>query len=406
MVLLRASVDSQPKHCVFHRICRSFVQDWWKSAPFWCLKQAMDNAARHIVICLHDFYRGGTERVALGMARHWLARGRKVTILCGSRQGGLEDGLDSGVEVVVLSPPIARGAFSRIRLAQAMARKLAQIGPDLIFLPGNFHFPLIPALGKVRARAALVAKLSNPAVPSGAFAFAVRWYLARISPHIDGFAAMNRGLQQEMLAVTPEVPVAMLYDPVCFADAPQTRKAASATKEIVWAGRFEPQKDVPLALQTVAALADRMPVRLTLLGDGRLRPAMEAMAQRLGLEGKVRFMGHVPSIDAYLRSADALLVSSVYEGGPAVALEALAQGVPVVSTPCSALLREVMTIPEAGRIVDHRSAEALADALGQVLAAPRPEAAQLHALVGHLAPDACADAYLAWFDTRVASRRG
>jgi hypothetical protein len=50
----------------------------------------MEKAA-HILICFHDFNRGGTERIAIGMAKRWADQGRRVTILCGARMGGLED---------------------------------------------------------------------------------------------------------------------------------------------------------------------------------------------------------------------------------------------------------------------------------------------------------------------------
>ena len=45
--------------------------------------------AQRILICLHDFSRGGTERIALGLAASWSEAGREVTILCGNLDGGL-----------------------------------------------------------------------------------------------------------------------------------------------------------------------------------------------------------------------------------------------------------------------------------------------------------------------------
>src|ERR1700748_2121440 len=95
--------------------------------------------ARRILICLHDFHRGGTERIALGLARAWTDLGRDVTILCGSSEGGLREEVDSHVRVVALEPPVRRGLFSRFHLARAMAQRLDDLRPDLIFLPGNFH---------------------------------------------------------------------------------------------------------------------------------------------------------------------------------------------------------------------------------------------------------------------------
>ena len=365
----------------------------------------MTDRANHILICFHDFNRGGTERIALGMARRWIDQGRRVTILCGARMGGLEDTVDPRIEVVELDPPLSRSLTSRLRLGPAMAPYVERLKPDVIFLPGNFHFPLIPALAKVRGHGALVAKISNPAVPKGIVAGPVRALLRRFARHLDGFAAMNKGLEAEIRAIAPWVNVSTLYDPVYLAEteAPSPRPAKERL-EMLWAGRFEPQKDAPLALRTIAALNRLAPARLTMLGEGYLRPRIEKMAAAMGLGDKVRFMGHVPAIDPFLRDADALYVSSTFEGGPAVAVEALAHGVPVVSTDCSHFLRDIMTIPEAGRIVPSRQPDQLAQALLAVAQSDRPAPSVLRPLIAHLAADPCADAYLAWFDQVVHDR--
>jgi glycosyltransferase involved in cell wall biosynthesis len=112
-------------------------------------------------------------------------------------------------------------------------------------------------------------------------------------------------------------------------------------------------------------------------------------------------VGHVREIEPYLAQADALLITSRYEGGPAVAVEALAAGLPVVSTDCSFLLRDLLATPQAGRIVVSRNPAKLAAALNQVCQQPRtPEV--LRALIAPFEPHACAQAYLDWFD-RLAS---
>src|SRR5258708_982937 len=113
---------------------------------------------------------------------------------------------------------------------------------------------------------------------------------------------------------------------------------------------------------------------------------------------RVRLMGHVPEIESFLADADALLITSRYEGGPAVAVESLAEGVPVVSTDCSFLLHDLLASPQAGRIVASRDPADLAAALDQVCKQPRaPEL--LRTLVAPFEPQACAQAYLDWFDT-------
>ena len=107
--------------------------------------------AQKILICMHDFFRGGTERVAIGLAASWVDAGRDVTILCGSDEGGLRDRLDVRVKVICLDPPVRRSVFSRIRLARRMGWHVAALKPDVIFLPGNYHALLSGGLGAVAA---------------------------------------------------------------------------------------------------------------------------------------------------------------------------------------------------------------------------------------------------------------
>jgi glycosyltransferase involved in cell wall biosynthesis len=168
--------------------------------------------------------------------------------------------------------------------------------------------------------------------------------------------------------------------------------------QILWAGRLEPQKDVGLALKTIQALNKLSPVHLTLLGNGSLRDWVDGQIAAMGLKEQVTRPGHVPAIDFYLAKADVLLLTSHYEGQPAVAGEALARGVPVVSTDCCTMLGEMITVPEAGRIVKSRTPEDLAAALLAVCKEPPPPRENLRALVARFTPEACARAYLDWFD--------
>lgn len=365
--------------------------------------------AQHILICFHDFNRGGTERIALNMARRWCDLGRQVTLLCGARRGGMEESVDPRIKVLELDPPLPRSATSRLRLGRRFAPYVERLAPDVIFLPGNFHFVLVPALGKVARRigAVLLAKISNPAVPAGWAAPVVRALFRHYRGRIDGLAAMNSGLEREIRTIVPDAPVVTLYDPVYLRTQEGAAGPQAADEDglalIVWAGRFEPQKDVALALRTLVALNQMGRAKLVMLGDGPQFGAMRALASRLGLGGdQLELVGHVPAIDPYLARARALFVSSRFEGGPAVAVEALAHGVPVVSTDCSHFLRDIMTIPEAGRIVPSRDPVVLARALHEVCALPRPARELLAPLVAPLAAQRCADAYLDWFDARKA----
>jgi glycosyltransferase involved in cell wall biosynthesis len=340
-----------------------------------------------IVIAMQDFHRGGTERVAIDLARLWTDAGRTVTILCGSVEGGLRDTVDPRVTVVALDPQVRRGFLSRAALVRGMAARVGALKPDTIFLPGNYHLFLANALRRAAPDAAIVLKISNPPVPRN-FAAPVFRFFTR---GVRGFAAMNGGLARDVARLVPGRHIATLNDPVHVAPAVAPLRQ-DGVLNVLWIGRLEPQKDAGLALDVARILGPA--AHLTMLGDGA---EVAEIDRRIAQEKlPVMRLGHVADIAPHLAGADVLLITSRYEGGPAVAVEALAQGVPVVSTDCSHLLREVMTIPEAGRIVPSRDAAALAAALRAV---GHPPAEKLQALVAGFEPRACAKAYLDFFDS-------
>ncbi len=363
-------------------------------------------SVKRILICFHDFSRGGTERIAINLARHWLEAGCDVTILCGTTEGGVRDTVDARVRVVALDPPVRRSLFSRFTLARAMGKWLASQAPDVIFLPGNFHMMLSGSLRAACPNALIIAKISNPPLPQGIARTLGAALVRRFSRDIDGFSVLNSGLARDLEAIMPGRRIKLLFDPV-YIDPPIScadSNPPDGILQVLWAGRLEPQKDIALALRAVDVLRIKRPVALTILGDGSQRAKMRKHIAALGLNDVVTTPGHVKSIDGYLGRADILLMTSFYEGNPAVVQEALGHGVPVVTTDCSYFLHDLMTIAAAGKIVASRDPARLAEALNDVAAQGRPDGHALAALVAHLEPDACAQAYLDWFKELRAGR--
>jgi glycosyltransferase involved in cell wall biosynthesis len=104
---------------------------------------------------------------------------------------------------------------------------------------------------------------------------------------------------------------------------------------LIFVGRLDRQKDPLLLLEAVSdTLAKRPRTHLLIVGDGVMRPAVEAAARQVPLAGHVSLLGaQGPSaIARLLRASDLFVLSSAYEGMPIAVLEALATGVPVVST--------------------------------------------------------------------------
>jgi exopolysaccharide biosynthesis WecB/TagA/CpsF family protein len=124
---------------------------------------------------------------------------------------------------------------------------------------------------------------------------------------------------------------------------------------LLWAGRMQPRKALPLALQALAQTKD---VKVTLLvaGDGEMRKSWERWVGRLHLEPQVKFLGKVPweEMPRLYQSADAFLFTSLRDSFGMQVLEAMAHGLPIVTldhqgvgtfVPCEAGIKVPVTSP-------------------------------------------------------------
>ncbi len=361
----------------------------------------MTQPAKHIVICFHDFAPGGTERVALTLAREWAMCGRDVTILCGADQGPVRALVDPAIRVVELVPPIPRSALSRLRLGKAMARVLPELKPDVLFLPGNFHFGLARALKRAAPALPIIAKVSNPLLPAMP---PILRPLARalLKPYL---APIDRLVQMAPELVEPDTQgpgwtkCDIIAEPNLLRGYSLPPRGAPQDPPLVLAiARMEPQKNLALALHCFALLLRKRPARLLVLGEGSQRAHLEALVQKLGIGDSVSMPGFSDAAQARLGEASALLQTSRFEGYPAVVVEALAADVPVVTTACTPVLPGLLPSPIHGRIVGQGSPQALANALDNVLDLPFTSGGARPAQVAHHDAAASARAYLDLFD--------
>jgi glycosyltransferase involved in cell wall biosynthesis len=156
--------------------------------------------------------------------------------------------------------------------------------------------------------------------------------------------------------------------------APRVRRA---TPIVLCPGRLVPMKGQLYLIEAAAQLAARgIPFELWLAGEGPDGPAIAARIRELGLERQVRMLGVVPhaELQRYYRdgAVDCVALPSVdlgngvHEGLSVALIEAMAYGIPAVSTPTGGQVE--LLDRGAGLLVPERDASALADAIGGLLA--------------------------------------
>jgi glycosyltransferase involved in cell wall biosynthesis len=131
------------------------------------------------------------------------------------------------------------------------------------------------------------------------------------------------------------------------------------------ASRLVPIKNVGLAIDAMTiAAASRPDLVLLIAGEGPLGPELKRRAGAAGISDRVLFLGHVPPEDmpGWYRSADFYVLSSDFDNSPNVLLEAMASGLPIVSTDVGGV-REYLKDQVNGLVVPARDAPALARAM-------------------------------------------
>jgi glycosyltransferase involved in cell wall biosynthesis len=127
-------------------------------------------------------------------------------------------------------------------------------------------------------------------------------------------------------------------------------------------GRFAPPKNHALLVEAFAQVRSDAPLYLLLVGGGELENAVREQVAALGLQERVRFLGVRADVADILRASDVFVLSSRWEGNPMSVMEAMAAGLPVVSTAVGGV-PELVRDRETGLLVPSEDAGALAQAL-------------------------------------------
>lgn len=124
---------------------------------------------------------------------------------------------------------------------------------------------------------------------------------------------------------------------------PAGESAFPERKTIITVGRMTLQKGQWHLLNAVKILHDKgIPAQLIILGDGKLRPILEERARKLGISDYVNMPGFMENPYQNMALADVFVMPSLYEGFSNAILEALACGVPVISTDHKTGAREIL----------------------------------------------------------------
>ncbi|MBD2773231.1 glycosyltransferase family 4 protein [Iningainema tapete] len=320
---------------------------------------------------------GGAERSMSIMANYWAAKGRKITLLT------LDDGSESpfyNLEPSIKHIPLGIAANSaniliaiqnnwqRIQVLRSAIIKsqpdtvisslpstnvltlLATRGLNIPVVVNEQNYPLLDNTGIWRKICQLIYPQANRVV------FITERALNCFPPKIKSISTV---------IPNPAVIVSNENSSVKLLDKPS----------LISIGRLTSQKGFDILLKAFAKLEKAHPQwTLTILGEGELRPDLEALRNQLGLLERVNFIGRVKNPYDFLKQADIFVMSSRYEGFPLALCEAMACGLPVISTDCPSGPAEIICEGMNGILVPNEDVSALAVAMDRLISDPAERA--------------------------------
>ena len=136
---------------------------------------------------------------------------------------------------------------------------------------------------------------------------------------------------------------------------------------VIAMGRLTAQKGFDILLKGFSRVISEIDARLIIMGEGPQRAYLENIIRDLGITDKVYLAGFQKNPYALLSHSAIFVLSSQYEGLPMAILEAMACGIPVISTDCSSGPREILQNGQCGILVPVNNETALADAITRLL---------------------------------------
>ena len=361
-----------------------------------------------LAFLIPSFAGGGAEPMIIRLANEFARRGRPVDLVVFRPEGENAGKVSAAVRLVDLR--VRSTLLAPFAIRSYLRRERPAVLISALFFANAFAIlarALAPGCGTrliVTERAVLSVHARYSRRASRHLFVPVARLLYRFADRVVGISA---GVAQDLRAITglSDEQLLWIHNPALSPEVEEAarRKPGSlpwpddGLPVIVTAGRLEPQKDQATLLRAFARLRARRPARLVIFGQGSLRPELEALVRELGLEDDALLPGYEPDLLPVLAAADLFVLSSLYEGFGNVLVEALACGLPVVSTDCPSGPSEILGDGEFGRLVPPGDEAALAEALEAALDDPgEPERHRSRAREFSL--ERCADRFEALVD--------
>ncbi|BDA68175.1 glycosyl transferase, group 1 [Rivularia sp. IAM M-261] len=329
----------------------------------------------NITLVISSLYGGGAERVVVLLAKGLIDRGHKVTVITLYGQETDFYSLPQGVIRVALgimsdSINVFQALYNNLNRLIKLRQAIISTKPDIV-LSHLTSTNILTIISLFQSKLpVLVTEHSDPKM----FSYGRIWELLRrfSYPYATRVVSVSKGVDVafDWLAKSKRL---VIYNPFVLQNQEEivtflNQDVKTEKKWVVSMGRLLPQKGFDILLSAFAKIAHLHPEwQLLILGKGKLYDELEEMKENLGLSGKVVFLGVVNNPFAILKRAKLFVMSSRHEAFPMALGEAMACGLPVISTDCHSGPREIIRDGIDGILVPSEDVSSLAKTMDNLM---------------------------------------
>lgn len=346
---------------------------------------------RRVLFVIGSLDCGGSERQVIGILKNLDRTQFEPHLYLLNRTGDFLSDVPDDVSITAFSDASSPsgwyfpGRIMRQQIAH-LTQHLQTLRPDVVY-DRAFLLPLVTAPATKRTGIPRVTTIVSD--PARALQFSVKRFrhfkrsiLKRSCQQATRVIAVSEGVRQAAIEyyalpehVVETIPNGYAFEEIIqLADEPNPQAASEPNAfHIVSVGRLQHEKDFETLIEATAKVVGTQiekTIRVSIVGAGPSQAALEQLIVSHDLKSVMQCVGFQSNPYSWMKSADLFCLTSKYEGLPNVLIEAMACGVPVISTDCPHGPNEILCGGELGEIVTVGDIAALAQAIAGVISNP------------------------------------
>lgn len=296
-----------------------------------------------ILFCINSLVKGGAERVLANLANE-LSRNNEVSIITLINYDE-EYKLNNNINLIKIDKRRTNPYKKKSKLEKILKKipkliirtinikkQIKNINPDVIisFLP---EISFLVLLNKRKSDKVIISVRNDPKIEYSSKLY--NYLMRKLYPKADGFVFQTIEAQ-EYFKDKIKCKTCVIHNPINDSFIiEEFNKGKERKKEIVSVGRLTKQKNFDLLIEAFAGLSkEYIDYKLIIYGEGELRKKLERKIDDLKLSDRVFLPGITNDVKKEIKNSSIFVLSSNYEGMPNALMEAMALGLPVISTDC------------------------------------------------------------------------